>query len=87
MPRATHTEAQLLALKNRLAPALLAHPRVSGVGVSVRGLRVYLAQADADAEAQVRALIQGLDPTVAVECLVSGAFSAQAASHCGKPNP
>ena len=71
----------LTALKNKLAPALLMHKAVAGVGVGATSIRVYLNQDDPKIRAQIRAAVEQIEPDAPFECVPSGAFRALA----GKP--
>jgi len=71
------TEAELIAHKRTLAPAVLQIDGVSGLGVGVGGLNVYLERDDPGIRAQVEKTAKGLTPDAPLSFVVSGAFRPQ----------
>ena len=70
------TLAMLSALKDKLAPTLLKHAAVAGVGIGASAIRVYLSQDDAQIREQIRAAVQRIEPDAPFECVASGTFRA-----------
>ena len=85
MPQPTRTAQQLAELKKRLSPALLGHAAVAGVGIAPAAVRVYLKRDDVDVRAQLRALVDAIEPGAPIDCVVSGDFKAQTPARGGKP--
>jgi hypothetical protein len=63
--------AELLALKARLAPVLIANPAVAAVGLGDACLRVYLVRDDEPTRRTVRAAADKIDPGAPLEYLQS----------------
>jgi len=70
-------ESQLLKLKQTLAPGMLAIPGVSGIGVGVEGLNVYIEKDDQAIRDQVERHVRAADPQVPIRFVVSGRFKAR----------
>lgn len=74
------TREQLLALKRRLSPRLLALQGVSGIGVSGDRLAIYLTANDSNARRRVRRLLYAEAPEVDFTLVTSGTFQSRRTS-------
>jgi len=71
------TEAELIAHKRTLAPAVLKIDGVSGLGIGAGSLKVYLERDDPGIRAEVEKTARGLTADVPLSFVVSGAFRPQ----------
>jgi hypothetical protein len=70
-------ESQLLKLKEKLALGMLAIPGVSGIGIGIEGLNVYMEKDDETIRAQVERQIRSSDAHVPIRFVISGPFKAR----------
>jgi len=71
------TEAELVALKTKLAPAVLAIEGVSGLGVGEKSVNVYLERDDQELRTEVEHKVRALAGNAPLSFVVSGAFRPQ----------
>jgi hypothetical protein len=70
------TEAELLALKGIITPAVLAISGVTGLGIGAEGFRVYLAADDESVRGLVEGVVRRVNAQVPIEFVTTGSFRA-----------